>query len=114
MRRLAFLLARLACWLLPASRAEWSEAMVAELHYLDDYAAARFAVGFVVTGLAERMDSMTPCTAERLNIAVSIVFAAALLASKLFWPRGVEGLALLLALWMIPFAYLSAKARKRR
>jgi hypothetical protein len=114
MRRIAFLLARLARRLLPPLRAEWGEAMEAELHYLDDRAAARFAVGFLVTGLLERTDSMTPCTAERLNIAISIVFAGVLLAWKFLWPGGLAALPLVLAGWMIPFAYLSAKARRRR
>jgi hypothetical protein len=108
------LLARWGRRLLPESRAEWADAMEAELHYLEDRAVARFAIGFVWTGLTEGMSAMTPCTAERLNIGISVVFAAAMLGSKFLWPHAtVAALPMLLALWMIPFAYLSAKGRRR-
>jgi hypothetical protein len=115
MRRLAFRLARWAGRLLGHSRAEWAQAMEAELHYLDDSAALRLAVGFVLLGIRERMDAMTPCTAERLNIALSMLFAVALLSWKLLSPQSAkELLPLALSVYLVPVAYLSAKARRRR
>jgi hypothetical protein len=84
-----------------------------ELHYLDEREMARFAAGVFGAAIAERMNAMTPCTAERLNIAQSMLFAALMLGAKWLWPHQLYALPMLLALWTIPLAYLSAKARRR-
>lgn len=120
MRRLALALARLAAWLLPPARAEWAEAMRAELHYIDsDRRAVWFALGFLFAGLEERVNAMQTldrCTADRLNIAVALLFAVLYLAGTWLlkgtrWLDPVQ--TWLLVSWLLPFGYLSACKRRR-
>lgn len=123
-RRLAFTLARLATWLLPASRREWAEAMQAELHYVEDERrAALWASGYLIASIKERVKSMAPIhsleprRAAILNVAISIVFAVAMvLFSHLLKGTRHEGAAmpLLIALWVIPFSWLSVGCKRPR
>jgi hypothetical protein len=58
-RRFSLALVRLAARLLPAKRAAWASAMIAELPHCDDEGAAVvWAVGCVVAALKERVSAM--------------------------------------------------------
>jgi hypothetical protein len=109
-RRLALWLARVAAWILPASRAEWAAAMEAELHYIDDdREALAWVIGYLAANVGERVKGMNP---EKANLALAGVVAVLMLAAKwLFKGHGVDAILILLAAWSVPFGYLSYRSR---
>lgn len=121
-RRLAYMLARVAVWLLPASRGEWGQAMLAELYYVENERQAAFwALGCVMTSIKERVKSMAkghsmePRKAAMYNVAISIVFAVVIvLSSYLFKGTRHDGamMPLLIALWVIPYSWLSTRCKR--
>jgi hypothetical protein len=107
--RLARFIARIAAWLMPPERAEWAEAMRAELEYVER-GALGFALGFLRVSLRERTNAMTARTARRLNLALALVVAAAMLAAKwLFHAHAMEALYTMMLLWTAPYLWLSAR-----
>jgi hypothetical protein len=113
MRRVALVLMRIAGWLMPASHAEWTEAMRAELHYLDDRRAVRWAIGCLTTGWSTRMEAVTMDrrAAKRLNVGMSMFFAAAMLLASFLTHSSVV-LFGLMAAWSLPAAYLYSCERR--
>jgi hypothetical protein len=114
--RLALLIARLAVWILPRQRAEWGEAMRAELHHLDENAALRWALGALFASLKERaMTRIEPKIADRWNITFALIYAGALLiVTKLLKGHGSRDSVLmaLTVVWMVPYFWLSAAGRR--
>lgn len=60
LRRLALGLVRLGARLLPPGRADWADAMIAEVQHADsDPAALAWATGCVIAAIKQRMNAMT-------------------------------------------------------
>ena len=63
---------------------------------------------------------MSPNRAKILNIVISIIFAAAMIVSSLllnktvYYDHSQSVVLFLIALWFIPFSYLSKFEEKRR
>jgi hypothetical protein len=113
-RRLALFIARVATRMMPTSRAEWAEAMRAEIHYIE-HGALRFALGFLRVSLREGMNAMTAKTARRLNLTLAMMVASLMLASKWLFPRhATEALFGLMMVWCVPFSWLSAREARGR
>jgi hypothetical protein len=115
-REWALAIARVARWLLPRGRGEWAEAMEAELYYVDDEEAVRWALGYLVANSRERIRAMkiemTARQARRLNLALALVFAGLMLVVSYAMKGSPEVwtvIGLLTAVWMVPFGYLSQR-----
>jgi hypothetical protein len=82
--------------------------MEAELHYLDDREVLGWAFGYLIATLHARSDAMT--AKQRLNLKVSLAFAALMLLSSLLLrdkDQATLALWLLMALWFVPYSILS-------
>ncbi len=89
--------------------------MEAELHYIDsDRAALVWAFGCAVASTKERAKNMgsnlTPRQAARMNIAIAAAFAVVILIVSFAMkksPHVWAALTPIMALWFVPFGYLS-------
>jgi hypothetical protein len=115
-RHLASWLARAAVRRLPRSRTEWAEALLAEVDHVDDAHVLRWALGYLLVTMKERLRAMhhemTARQARRLNIAGSAGVALIALVVSYVMPHSPQLMTVLVALtvlWIVPFGYLSER-----